>query len=155
MRAHTYLTTAVLTCCLCSPSQAASLSLGAGAVGVFNSEANLALQIGYNANPMPKWWGIEPIANLLLAEKSTHYLSAGLQKSFVVTQDWGWGVSAEAGYYHTNDAEQDLGYDTIFKTRIFVDYGQFRLALSHLSNADLGDRNPGSESMILSWKIPL
>ncbi len=155
MRSTIYLAVAVLSCFSGNTLQAASLHLGAGAVGIFNSEANLAVQLGYNANPMPKWWGIEPIANLLLAEKSTHYLSAGLQKSFVVSPNWDWGISAEAGYYHSNDAEQDLGYDAIFKTRIFVEYGQFRLALSHLSNADLGDQNPGSEAVILSWKIPL
>ena len=32
---------------------------------------------------------------------------------------------------------------------------RFGIAFSHISNAGLGDINPGTESLVLTWAVPL
>ncbi|NVK43170.1 MAG: acyloxyacyl hydrolase [Oceanospirillaceae bacterium] len=73
---------------------------------------------------------------------------------------FGWGLGLEAGYYHTNANDLDLDYELIFRSRAFVDYkistiSLVRLELAHLSNARLGNENPGTETLAVNWVIDL
>jgi lipid A 3-O-deacylase len=64
-----------------------------------------------------------------------------------------------AGYYTKGDSK-DLGYGLEFRSTIEVTYklqnGQrFGAQLSHLSNAHLGDKNPGVETIQAVYSHPL
>jgi hypothetical protein len=61
---------------------------------------------------------------------------------------------------YSNGSGKDLGYPLEFRSQIelgyrFDDRSRLSLALSHLSNAGLGDTNPGTEILSLYYHVPL
>lgn len=61
---------------------------------------------------------------------------------------------------YLNGAGKDLGYPLEFRSQIeiayrFDDRSRLALALSHLSNAGLGDTNPGTEVISLYYHLPI
>ncbi|MBY4675421.1 acyloxyacyl hydrolase [Marinobacterium arenosum] len=136
--------------------QAGSLVLGGGAIADLDNDAKPLLQLAYEAEPQDAWWSVQPYGELLVSEHSTSYLGLGLQKAFPLSDHWDWGLGINAGYYHSNDHQLDLGYDVEFRSRLFVDYRldqqqRVRLEIGHISNAELGDDNPGTEVLLIDW----
>ena len=67
--------------------------------------------------------------------------------------------SLSAGYYEDGDG-RDLGYGLEFRSSIEFSYrfdnrARLGLAFYHLSNANLGDFNPGTEVLSVLYSIPL
>lgn len=65
-----------------------------------------------------------------------------------------------AGGYYANGRGKDLGYPIEFRSGIelgwqFADWHRLGIHFYHLSNASLGRRNPGEESLVLYYDIPL
>ena len=57
-------------------------------------------------------------------------------------------------------AGKDLGGGLEFRSGVELAYRfennmRFGIAFSHISNAGLGDINPGAESLVLTWAVPL
>jgi hypothetical protein len=66
---------------------------------------------------------------------------------------------AAAGYFHRG-AGKDLGSHLEFKTGLelayrFDDMSRIGIAFDHISNAGLTKRNPGTESLLLTYSIPI
>ena len=66
------------------------------------------------------------------------------------------GVDHGDGY----TAGKDLGGGLEFRSGVELAYRfennmRFGIAFSHISNAGLGDINPGTESLVLTWAVPL
>ena len=66
--------------------------------------------------------------------------------------------SFAAGYYD-NGSGKKLGNDLQFRTSIEVSYelknkNRIGISFSHISNANLGDKNPGVEILSISYHIP-
>ena len=64
------------------------------------------------------------------------------------------------GYYTGGNSDLDLGHELEFRSQIefayrFDDRSRLGLAVSHTSNASIGDNNPGSESAILYYSLPI
>lgn len=64
-----------------------------------------------------------------------------------------------AGYYHDNGAKR-LGYALQFRSTLeatyqFESHERIGLAISHLSNASLGNKNPGTETLQAVFVLPL
>ena len=62
------------------------------------------------------------------------------------------------GFYDDGDGK-NLGNDLQFRTTLelnykFENYNRIGLSLGHISNANLGDKNPGVEIISLSYQIP-
>lgn len=79
-------------------------------------------------------------------------LFTGESSNFLVTPSFGFGI------YDDGDGKK-LGNDIQFRTTLEVSYqlkSKNRIALSfgHISNANLGDKNPGVEILSLSYQIP-
>jgi hypothetical protein len=67
--------------------------------------------------------------------------------------------SFAAGYYDNGDGV-DLGHEVEFRSSIELSYrfdNRTRLGVSfyHLSNASIGDTNPGTEVLSVVYSIPL
>lgn len=65
---------------------------------------------------------------------------------------WGVGLYSDGG-------GKDLGHTVQFRTQLefqyeFADYSRISLAASHISNADLAHRNPGTEIVSVYYSIP-
>ncbi|HKX06746.1 MAG TPA: acyloxyacyl hydrolase [Stellaceae bacterium] len=66
--------------------------------------------------------------------------------------------AAVGGFYRGNG--KNLGSTIEFKTGgefawRFDDHSRLGLAFDHISNAGIGKRNPGTESLILFWSFPI
>lgn len=62
--------------------------------------------------------------------------------------------------YTGGDSKLDLGHTVEFRSQLEVAYrldnrSRIGLAVSHYSNASLGDKNPGTETLSLYYSIPL
>lgn len=140
--------------------QAGSLVVGGGAVAEQGSGSVAMVQAAVEQTPMPGLAGIQLYSGALLAEQDTWYLHGGLAKVVELPGRWSWGAGLSAGLYHSNHPRLDLGYDIEFMSRLYLEYElsveqSIRLEAGHLSNADLGDENPGTEFLMLNWMFRL
>ena len=104
------------------------------------------------------WGWLHPIFGVLQTFKGATYLSCGLalnvqMKRFLLIP------SISAGYYHQGSGK-DLGCPLEFRSTLMVGFqtkNQIRIGLqiAHMSNAHLGNKNPGEESLDLVISIPL
>ncbi len=63
-------------------------------------------------------------------------------------------------YYIGGDDDLDLGHKLEFRSQLevayrFDDRSRLGLAVSHYSNASIGDKNPGTETLSLYYSMPL
>ncbi len=147
----------VLALCHLSAAQAepTAITLGAGAIEFASEDSEAMLELGLEGAPIERLWAVQPYASLLLAD-DTWYLSGGALKQFPLRPGWHWGAGISAGYYDSGDAAFDLGHELEFKSRLFLGYeldadAQLRLEVGHISNADLDEKNPGADYLLLNW----
>jgi hypothetical protein len=114
-----------------------------------------------NVMVIPSWklWVLKPQAGFLVSGLGSYMAYAGLvwpakPLKWLVIQ-----TGAAAGYYESGDGI-DLHYPLEFKLSIAVMF-RFRnsmelgMEFDHISNADLGPPNPGTESISVVFQIPL
>jgi hypothetical protein len=61
-----------------------------------------------------------------------------------------------SGGYYNDGAGRDLGYDVEFYSQLRLEYrlsadAGIGLGVGHISNAGIGDKNPGAETAYLSY----
>ena len=97
---------------------------------------------------------ISPITGGFLTEKNTFYLYSGVQGEY----DLGLvkiTPSFAPGYYSYGNGK-DLGFPLEFKSEVQVslnlsDTAEFGMSYNHISNASIGDKNPGANSYMLNF----
>ena len=97
---------------------------------------------------------LSPITGGFLTENNAAYLYTGIQAEYEL------GIlkiipSFAPGYYHDGNGK-DLGSPLEFKSEIQMtldlsDTTQFGMSYNHISNASLGDKNPGANSYMLNF----
>ena len=97
---------------------------------------------------------ISPITGGFLTEKNAFYFYTGAQAEyelglFTITP------SFAPGYYNSGDGK-DLGHVLEFKSEVQMslnlsDSTQFGMSYNHISNASLGDKNPGANSYMINF----
>ena len=97
---------------------------------------------------------LSPITGGFLTEKSAFYFYTGAQAEyemgpFTITP------SFAPGYYNSGDGK-DLGSALEFKSEIQMtlnlsDSTEFGMSYNHISNASLGDKNPGANSYMINF----
>ncbi len=143
-----------------APLAAAELVLSAGAFNLSSDKSEAELGLGVRLPP--DRWRITPGRGRIAPEigaaatgKGAFYLFGGLRRDFEVAPGWAiapfWGVSL-----YEEGSGRDLGGAIEFRSGIELsrasgDRGRLGLAFYHLSNAGIYDRNPGSNSLVLTW----
>ena len=97
---------------------------------------------------------LSPITGGFLSEKNAYYLYTGAQAEY----DFGLfkiTPSFAPGYYNSGDGK-DLGSALEFKSEIQMslnlsDNTEFGMSYNHISNASLGDKNPGANSYMINF----
>ena len=97
---------------------------------------------------------LSPITGGFITEKNAFYLYSGVQAEYelgplVITP------SFAPGYYSYGDGK-DLGFPLEFKSEVQVSLDlsestQFGMSYNHISNASLGDKNPGANSYMFNF----
>jgi lipid A 3-O-deacylase len=131
------------------------VSGGAGAFDVTgrNGESALELRLGYRWERSGKV--LRPIVGAMATSDGAVYGCAGiaydlpLGRRFVVTPSLAPGLYARGHGL-------DLGHAVEFRSELAFDYtlshgAHIGLSFSHMSNAHLGDKNPGVESLMIQY----
>ena len=103
--------------------------------------------------PVKPWAGLEATSDGGLWGGAGILLDLYFGRRLVLTGSFAPGAYANGG-------GKDLGHTVEFRSQIelgyrFDDRSRLSLALSHLSNAGLGDENPGVEVLSLYYHLPL
>ncbi len=102
---------------------------------------------------------VVPTAGVIAVAEGSLYVYGGLRADLPVGRRWMVSPSTGAGAYYRS-AGLDLGGALEFRSGIELSYrlsggSRVGVCLYHLSNADLFKRNPGSESLILTYSAGL
>jgi|GEM_PF-197937 hypothetical protein len=143
------------------PAQAADdpayLTIGGGSWEAMRDnlrswEADLSYRSDY------KWWIFKPQGGLLVGGDGDYYGFVGfnaefhLGKHFVITPSQNFGAWNGHGFNLGSHFEFREGVEVAYQ---FDNNYRTGIAFYHLSNADISKRNPGSESLLATFSIPL
>ena len=132
------------------------LGIGVGVMELFDSDRDLMgcveLRPGINFRKIHPW---------LLAgvgRQGCWYVSAGVLMHINLSQNWLMTPSFGGGYYDSNPL--NLGLHGEFRSALEISRRlrnghRLGLSLAHLSNGSLGDVNPGTETLRLTYSLPL
>ena len=144
-----------------SNNDPAFITAGAGAIGdeLATGDPAAAFSLAYRAGPELQFLYIRPSLGLMVSAEGSVYGWLGLDLDLflgdriVLTPQFGVGAFSAGG-------GQSLGH--IFEMRTggvlawrFDNRARLGVGLHHLSNADLGDRNPGTETLSVYFSYPL
>jgi len=107
-----------------------------------------------------KLWVFKPFAAFAITSDRSIFLHSGLLLDIYFGRRLVLTWSEAPGFYDQGDSRRDLGYPLEFRSQLelsyrFDDRSRLGLAVSHYSNASLGDSNPGTESAMLYYSIPV
>lgn len=100
-----------------------------------------------------------PLVGIMGTAKGSVYLYAGINFDLLFFDHLLFAPGFAAGYY-AQGSGKNLGFPLEFRSGIeiawqFNDWHRFGIHFYHLSNASLGSKNPGEESLVLFYDIPL
>lgn len=111
------------------------------------------------------FFNLKPFAGLEATSESAYYILGGVylddnlgtlftgkETNFLFTPSFG------AGYYDDGNGKK-LGSNIQFRTTLEISYqienrNRIGLSLSHISNANIADKNPGVEILSLTYQVP-
>ncbi len=106
-----------------------------------------------------KFYFVKPFVGMLATFKGSVYGYVGLLTDIRLLPNLVVTPSLAVGAYHEGGGK-DLGAVQEFRSGIEIAY-EFRngqrigMLLHHISNASTGDKNPGAETLMLTYSIPL
>ena len=97
---------------------------------------------------------LSPITGALITADNATYFYTGVQAHYTIGS-LNFTPSFTPGYYNEGNGK-DLGHALEFKSEIQLSLelpkdSQFGLSYNHLSNASLGDKNPGANSYMFNF----
>lgn len=155
--------TAVLCAILATPISAAAddpdfLTVAVGAYDLVQDHDQAAeFRAEYRSDK--KIWIVKPFVGVMGTTDSAVYGYGGFLVDVFFGKRWVLTPSLAVGYYDKGNG-LDLGHEVEFRSSIELSYrfdNRTRLGLSfyHLSNASIGDINPGTEVLSIVYSIPL
>ena len=134
------------------------ISLGAGATGVIaDRKQGAAFNIEYRSDY--ELWKIRPFVGGFATSDASVYGYFGFLLDIYFGNRWVLTPNTAVGAYTDGDGE-DLGHVIEFRSGFelayrFDDRSRLGVAVHHLSNASIGDENPGTETALIYYSIPL
>ncbi len=134
------------------------IGMGTGYAGLRPDDQDLVQLSGEYWGPSP-WWLLRPFAGLGMDELGDGAFFAGALLDYPLGGRWFLVPSFGPTLYWHNGGF-DLGLPLEFRSGLELAYSRrngqrFGLGVYHVSNANLGDRNPGVEMFALWWRFPI
>ncbi len=125
----------------------------------FNKRVNTALEGRIEYRYDKGWWVIRPFAGVMLTTDGTYYIFAGGLFNFFIGEHFVITPSFAPGYFDKGNGKE-LYYDLEFRTQIEIAYrftngARIGASVGHMSNANLGDPNPGVEYLSGTIAFPV
>lgn len=131
-------------------------------IGVFNAfdYPDLAAHVELEFFSPWRAWVFYPYGGLSISGGSSLYLCAGLTLPIRFARHFLLRLGFAPGLYWSFDPRLDLGCALEFRSSIKLSYvlknqSSLGIQLSHISNAGLGNKNPGTEVLVISYEVPL
>lgn len=136
----------------------AFLALSVGAYDMNDDSTAGEFRAEYRFSEANKLWIFTPFIGVMATTDKAVYGYAGLGVDIPLGQRVVLIPSAAVGAYHDGDGK-DLGHTLEFRTGLELAYrfdnrSRLGIAWHHISNANLGDSNPGTESVVLTYSMP-
>jgi hypothetical protein len=101
----------------------------------------------------------KPFAAVAYTSTSQGFVGAGILIDYYLDQHFVITPSLAPHYYWGENSDLDLGHDIEFRSQLELAYrfdnrSRLGLAISHYSNAGLGDKNPGTETASVYFSLP-
>ena len=95
-----------------------------------------------------------PVTGGFITENSAAYVYTGVEWNYAMGEKFKFTPSFAPGLYHEGDGK-DLGHVLEFKTEVQLSYlvsesTNLGMSYNHISNASLGDKNPGANSYMFN-----
>ena len=115
-------------------------------------------RIEYRSNK--KLWQFKPFFMLSGASNAMTFAGAGVLMDAYIGRRWVITPSFAPTLWRGATDDLDLGHVVEFRSQLevayrFDDRSRIGLSISHYSNASLGDTNPGTESLMVNYSIPV
>ncbi len=134
-----------------------SFSFGQFDVNDTVDSSELRFEYLYGNNFFKNNYDLKPFLGVMRNGDNGKYIYSGLRKDIGISEKWFFTPSFALGYYDRGDSK-DLGYNLEFRSQIEFSYklksSRIGLNLNHISNASIGDTNPGTESATISLIRP-
>jgi hypothetical protein len=134
------------------------LSFGVGYYDILHRDGSAAeFRAEYRSDLL--LWFVKPFAGVAVTTTGDFFVGAGL----LVDIDIGSRLvltGSVAPFYYSKGSEKNLGYPLEFREQIelsyrFEDRSRLGVSFSHYSNAWLGDENPGAETLMVHYSLPM
>jgi lipid A 3-O-deacylase len=126
----------------------------------FSDDKQSAYLVGFqhqdeNLNRDTFLGNVSPITGGFLTENSAAYIYTGIEWNVDMGKKMIFTPSFAPGLYHQGDGK-DLGHVLEFKSEVQLSYAtseksSFGVSYNHVSNASLGDKNPGANSYMFNF----
>ena len=95
-----------------------------------------------------------PVTGGFVTENSAAYIYTGVEWNYAMGNKMKFTPSFAPGIYHEGDGK-DLGHALEFKTEVQLSYSisestNLGMSYNHMSNASIGDKNPGANSYMFN-----
>ena len=134
-----------------------SFSLGQFDVNDTVDSSEIRFEYLYANNFLKNNYNLKPFLGAMRNGDNGKYIYSGLRKDIGISEKWFFTPSFALGYYDRGDSK-DLGYNLEFRSQIEFSYklksSRIGFNLNHISNASIGDTNPGTESATISLIRP-
>ena len=140
------------------PPEPAHLKFAIGQYDLFDEDKAAEARIEYVFGEDDKLLFFTPFVGFTATTDGGTYGYAGIGidvffgRRLVMTPNFAAGI-------YGNGGGKDLGYPIEFRSGVefayrFDDYSRLGFSFTHISNAGLDDRNPGEESLVVTYSIP-
>lgn len=131
-------------------------------VGAFDvsQEDNEAVLYGLEYRFADVAYGIRPTVGGFATTDSGLYGYAGIHWEALEWEGFYLTPNFVVGAYSQGSNGKDLGHGLEFRSGLEISYDVYEdyrvgVAYNHLSNAGIGNDNPGTETLVFSYQIPL
>ncbi|TAH34744.1 MAG: acyloxyacyl hydrolase [Alphaproteobacteria bacterium] len=134
------------------------VTFSAGEYDVFDDKKAAEFVLEYRVKSW-NWNTMSPLVGIMATTDGAVYGFAGLGFDWFINKNWVVNPNFAAGAYH-NGSGKDLGSAIEFRSGLELNYvmedrARLGLAFNHISNASIGDENPGTESLLLTYSMPI
>ena len=135
------------------------LSFSLGYYNLLDEDKAVDLRAEYRSGKSVVFQNMHPYAGLEVTFDGSTWVGGGLLYNYSFSPGWYLTPSIGVGLYSQGGSDRDLDSPVQFRTQLEVSY-EFEnkhragLGFSHISNASLGDDNPGTEVLAVYWHIP-
>ncbi len=133
------------------------LTFGVGYFDVFKDQNAVIGNLEYRSNK--SLWYLKPHVGVFGTSDGGAYVYTGVRMDFFIGRRFVISPNFSPGLYHDGGGK-DLGFEVEFRSGIELGYrfdnrGRLTAGIHHLSNASLGDKNPGTETVTVYYSLPL